>query len=77
MTRYLLIGGALGGVVDIIWIGESASHGYPNNEAALSPGAVRTLGAVMGMAVGVGVGALVRLASGSTSGHDGKRFHLR
>ena len=62
--RYVAIGALVGGVIGAVWIGNEASHGYgQGNEAALSPSTARKLGAVVGLVVGAGVGALVRVAT--------------
>jgi hypothetical protein len=58
-ARYAVIGAVIGGVVGAVWIGNEASHGYPGNEAALSPDSARMLGAVVGIVTGAGIGALV------------------
>lgn len=68
--RYVVTGALLGAIVGGIWIGERASHGYPGNEAALSPGSARTLGAIVGGVVGAGVAALLRAAKSSPKNRD-------
>jgi hypothetical protein len=57
--RYAAIGAVVGGVIGAVWIGNEASHGHPGNEAAMSPESARTLGAVVGMVTGAGIGTLV------------------
>lgn len=57
--RFTLIGGALGGVVGAIWIGEAASKG--TSEATLSKGGARAVGAVVGVVGGGIAGALIHL----------------
>lgn len=60
--RYVVIGALVGGVLGAVWIGKEASYGYPKT-ITLSPSTARKLGAVVGLVVGAGVGALVRVAT--------------